>query len=93
MTTLFVECPDATQGTQFWSSVTGSVTYDTTAGVKKSGLASWKCDSGAGNASAYVTRTVTGIKRAGAYFCLSQFPDVQIKILGIPFFLQCVHPK
>lgn len=43
----------AARDSQFISSTTGTVTRDT--GTKRSGLASFKCDSGAGNAAAYVS--------------------------------------
>lgn len=78
VSTLFMETPDATQAKEFWSSVTGTVTYDTA--QKKSGLASWKADSGAGNAAAYLERvlllpngTSTGARVSG-YFRLANLP-------------------
>lgn len=41
MATKFIETPDATQSTEFWASVTGTVVYDNSV-VLSSGLASWK---------------------------------------------------
>ena len=85
MAILFVESPDATQGTQWWFSVTGSVTYDTTAARKKSGLASWKADAGAANDSAYITSTVgpTGPSvgaRLSFYVYVADLPDATVNI-------------
>ncbi len=48
MAILFIETPDATQALEFWSGSDGTVAYDSTL-TTKSGVASWKCDSGAGN--------------------------------------------
>lgn len=52
MALVLIETPDATQAFEFYGSVTGDVSYDTS--LKKSGLASWKCDSGGSNAAAFV---------------------------------------
>ncbi len=48
----FMETPDATQAFHFWPITTGDVSYETK--QLKSGLASWKCDTGAGPADAYL---------------------------------------
>lgn len=92
MATVFMETPDATQGKEFWSSVTGTVTYDTTASVKKSGLASWKCASGGGNAAANLIKNNilpfqanTGYRVTG-YFCLTHLPTATTPLCrcGLP---------
>lgn len=80
MATKLMETPDATQGTQFWTSVIGSVTYDTTASKKKSGLASWKCDSGAANGRAQLYKS-RQVDRVSVYLCFSQLPSSTVQIL------------
>lgn len=72
MTTLFMETPDATQAFEFYSSQTGTVTYDTTT-PRKSGLASWKC--GLFNGSSGVNSpSITNPRRVCAYFRIGVFP-------------------
>ncbi|OGK19092.1 hypothetical protein A2799_04835 [Candidatus Roizmanbacteria bacterium RIFCSPHIGHO2_01_FULL_39_24] len=91
--TKFMETPDATNfttldtGKQFWSSSTGTVTYDTT--QKKSGRGSWKSASGAGNASAYLQKTgimPNGASQGGrvtAYFRLDSLIGTTTTILRV----------
>lgn len=81
MATKFLETPDATQSTLWWRDITGSVIYDTA--QKKSGLASWKCDSGAGDAQAYLERSQTSspgdqIPDAGGRF------SFYVRFTGLP---------
>jgi predicted enzyme related to lactoylglutathione lyase len=85
--TKFLETPDATRGTQFWSSVTGAVTYDS-ATTPKSGVASWKMDN-AGDATAYLTKTgILGANgRVAAYIRFTAFdattrPNIEIASSG-----------
>lgn len=85
MATIFFETPDATQGTQWWTSISGSVTYDSTT-ARKSGLASWKCDSGAGNAAAYLRKQPlsSGPDRLSFYMRLDSLPasDATVALIG-----------
>ena len=84
MATIFMETPDATQAKEFWTTVVGAVTYDT--GQKKSGLASWKADSGAGNAAAYLRKTAIladAGRRISVYFRFNAFPANVMSILTL----------
>ena len=77
MTVLFAETPDATQAFEFWTSVTGAVTYDASTATK-SGLASWKCDSGAGEAVASLKWTDPvgqSVVKLSVWVRFSDFPD------------------
>lgn len=62
--TLFMETPDATQGTHFWSSVTGTVAYDSTT-TPKSGIASWKFGDAATGQVNYFNQSFGGMMAAG----------------------------
>ena len=55
MTTTFIEDSNAEQGKNLWTASNPTVTYDSTT-ARKSGPSSWKCDSGAGNNTARVSR-------------------------------------
>lgn len=70
-------------------SVTGTVTRDTS--KQRSGRGCYKCDSGAGNAAAYLNQWATSfavgankVLYARAYFCLDQLPSSTIKIVETP---------
>lgn len=81
--TAFMETPDATQSTQFWSSVSGSVTYDTS--QKKSGLASWKLDTTAANTAAFANSANGGIGvdgRASFYIRFTNLPAASTAIMS-----------
>ena len=66
--------------------VGGSVTCDTTAAVKKSGLASWKCNTGAGAANAYLERDAilaNAGRRISFYLCLTNIPSAGTSIVQL----------
>ncbi len=74
---VFMETPDATQAKEFWTSVTGTVTYDTTAARKKSGLASWRCGTAAGGGNNFLQKNsilVAANGRITAYFYIDDAP-------------------
>ena len=79
MATVFMETPDATQAKEFWSSVDGLLTYDTTLATK-SGLASWKCDSGANNPAALNINVAAS--QLSIYFNFTDFPGSTQNIIA-----------
>ena len=78
---LFAETPDATQAFEFWDSQTRTITYDTTTG-RKSGLASWKCDSTGSNLAAeLLTGDIGDVARCSCYVRFTNFPAATQKFM------------
>ncbi len=84
MTILFVDTPDATQGQEFWTTVTGTVIYDATT-PRKSGLSSWKCgDSGSNQINFLDTGDLgSNVGRASVYFHFLDLPQSTVTLLRV----------
>jgi hypothetical protein len=84
-TTRFMSTPDATQGTDFWTTVTNTVVYDNTTPTK-SGTASWKAGNASTDQSNEFKFTMTEINTSGRisyYLRLNDLPSATSTILRV----------
>ncbi len=84
MTILFVDTPDATQGQEFWTSITGTVIYDATT-PRKSGLSSWKCGDAGSNQINFLDTGDLGSNatRSSVYFHFPDLPQSTVTLLRV----------